>query len=127
MTQHGYLDVTCYYSLHFSTTLLSQVSVIEATDHSKEFTSQRMELFFAYNKGVLDQDFCSNTINFDSVEYNHDYGTYMLTCVNCQKHSRSLYVPGIIRSGLCFTQPLIVPSLGEDKPKATVLNSLERP
>ena len=50
----------------------------------------------------------------------------MLTCIHCHKHSRSISVPGIIRSGLCFTQPLIVPSLDKDDPKATVLNSLEK-
>ena len=35
LTKQGYLDVKCYYSPHFSTTLLSQVSVIEATGHPK--------------------------------------------------------------------------------------------
>ena len=85
-----------------------------------------MQLFFAPNEEVLDRAFRFNTINLDSVEYNHDYGTCMLTCVHRHKHSHSLCVPGIIRSGLCFTQPLIVPSLGKDDPKATVLNSLKK-
>ena len=44
LTRQGYLNVKCYYSPHFSTTLLSQVGVIEATGHPKEFTSQGMEL-----------------------------------------------------------------------------------
>ena len=73
----------------------------------------------------LDQDLLSNAINLESDEYNHDYGTYLFTCFHHQKHSRSISVPGIIRSGLCFTQPLIVPSLDKDDSKATVLNSLE--
>ena len=75
---------------------------------------------------MLDQDLRSNTINLNSVECNHDHGTCMLMCVHCHKHSCSFYVPGIIRSGLCFTQLLIVPSFGKDDPKATVLNSLEK-
>ena len=50
----------------------------------------------------------------------------MLTCVHRHKHSCSLYIPGFIRLNLCFTQPLIVTSLGKDDPKATVLNSLEK-
>ena len=79
-----------------------------------------MELFFAPNEEVLDRDLLFNAINLESVEYNHDYGTCMLTCIHCHKHSRSISVPGIIRSGLCFTQPLIVPSLSKDDSKATV-------
>ena len=67
----------------------------------------------------------SNSINLDNINYNQDYGTCMLTCIHRNKHSRSISVPGIIRSGLCFTQPLIVPDLDKDDPKATVLNSLE--
>ena len=126
LTTQEYLDVKCYYSPHFSTKLLSQVSVIEAIGHPKEFTFQGMELFFAPNKELLDQDFSSNTINLDSVEYNHDYTTCMFTCVHCHKHSCGLCVPGIIKASLCFTQPLIVPSFGKDDPEATVLNSLEK-
>ena len=115
-----------YYSPHFSTTLLSQVSVIEATGQPKQYISQGMQLFLAPNEEVLDQDLMSNFINLESVNYNHDYGTCMLTCVHYNKHSRSIFIPGIIRPGLCFTQPLIVPSLGKVDPNATVLNSLEK-
>ena len=50
----------------------------------------------------------------------------MLTCVHQYKHSHSISVPSIIRSGICFTQPLIVPFLDKDDPKATVLSSLEK-
>ena len=53
LTKQGYIDVKCYYSLCFSTTLLSQVSVIEAT-HSKQYISQGMQLFFALNEEALD-------------------------------------------------------------------------
>ena len=126
LARQVYLDVKCYYSPHFSTTLLLQVSVIEATGHPKQYISQGMELFFAPNEEVLDRDLLSNAINIKSVEYNHDNGTCMLTYIHCHKHSRSISVLGIIRSGLCFTQPLIAPSLDEDDPKATVLNPLEK-
>ena len=43
----------------------------------------------------------------------------MLTCVHCHQYSRSISVQGIIRSGLCFTQPRIVLSLDKDDLKAT--------
>ena len=68
----------------------------------------------------------SNSINLDYVNYNQNYGTCMLTCVHRKQHSCSISIPGVIRSGLCFTQPLIVPSLEKDDPRATVLNSLEK-
>ena len=96
LVKQGYLDVKCYYSPHFSTTLLSQVSVIEATGHPKQYISQGMQLFFAPNEDVLDRDLKSNSINLDSVDYNHDYGTCMLTCVHRKQHCQSLSVPGII-------------------------------
>ena len=80
--------------------------------------------FFAPNEEVLDRDLLSNVINLESVEYNHAYGTCMFTCIHCHKHYHSISVLGIIRSGLCFTQTLVVPSLDKYDPKATVLNSL---
>ena len=95
LVKQGFLDVKCYYLPHFSTTLLSQVSVIEATGHPKQYIPQRMQLFFAPNENVLDCDLKSNSINFDNVDYNHDYGTCMLTCVHQKQHSQSLSIPGI--------------------------------
>ena len=55
LVKEGYIDVKCYYSPHFSTTLLSQVSVIEATGHPKQYISQDMRMFFAPNEEVLDK------------------------------------------------------------------------
>ena len=81
LTRQGYIDVKCYYSPHFSTTLLSQVSIVKATGRPKQYISQGMQLFFAPNEEVLDQDLMSNSINLENVNYNHDYGTCMLTCV----------------------------------------------
>ena len=85
-----------------------------------------MELVLAPNKEVLDRDSLSNAINLESAEYNHYFGTCMLMCIHHYKHSRSIFVLDIISLGLCFTQPLIVPSLDKDDPKATVLNSLAK-
>ena len=68
----------------------------------------------------------SNSVNLDSVNYNHDYGTCILTCVHCHKHSHNISVPGINQLCLCFIQPLIIPTLDKDDPKTTALNSLEK-
>ena len=67
----------------------------------------------------------SNSVHLEHINYNQNYGTCKLTCVHWHKYSRRISVSGIIRSGLCFTQPLIIPTLNKDDPKATILNSLE--
>ena len=118
------IDVKCYYSPHFSTTLLLQVSAIKATGHPKHYVSQDMRMFFAPNEVVLDRDLMSNAVNLDAVDYNYDYGTFMLTCVHRHKHNCSISIPGVIRSSICFTQTLIIPSLDKNNPKATVYNSI---
>ena len=68
----------------------------------------------------------SKSVNLDSDDYNHDYDTCMLTYVHCHKHCCSISVICIIQSGLCFTQPLIVPTLNNDDPKAIILNSSKK-
>ena len=35
----------------------------------------------------------------------------------------NIMIPGIVRGGLCFTLPLILPDLPKDHPKASLLNS----
>ena len=42
LTRQGYIDMKCCYLPHFSTTLLSQVSVIKATGHPKQYIFQGM-------------------------------------------------------------------------------------
>ena len=126
LTRDGFINVLCYYSPRFTTTLLSQVSVIEATGVPRQYKSQDMRLFFAPDEEVLDRDLLSNKVNLEDTEYNHNYGTCMLTCVHRKKHNRSISIPGIIRSGLCFTQPLILPSLDKEDPRATIYNSIDK-
>ena len=48
----------------------------------------------------------------------------MYAYIHCHKHSCSTSVPDSIGLGLCFTQPLITPTIDKDDPKATVLNFL---
>ena len=49
-----YSEFKSYYSPYFSTTLIYQVSVIEATAFAKQYNFQGMCLFFAQNEEVLD-------------------------------------------------------------------------
>ena len=85
--------------------------MIEATGVPRQYKSQDMRLFFAPDEEVLDRDLLSNKVNLEDTEYNHNYCACMLTCVHRKKHNRSISDTSIIRSGLCFTQPLILPSL----------------
>ena len=82
MTRQGFIDVKCSYLPHFSTTLLSHVSVIETYSQPNQYISQGIQLFFASNEVVLDRNLKSNSVNLKSVDYNHDYGTCLLTCVH---------------------------------------------
>ena len=59
--------------------------------------------------------------------YNHNYGNCILTCTHRKKFNRNVYIPGIIRAGLCYTLPLIIPSgLPASDPSATVYTSREK-
>ena len=51
----------------------------------------------------------------------------MLCCTHKSKHNRNVYIPGIIRAGLCYTMPLIIPSgLKASDPSATIFNSKDK-
>lgn len=75
---------------------------------------------------VLDEHLKFNVVNLDNVDYNHDYGICMLTCVHHHNHNQSIYVCSVIHSGLCFTQSLIVLNLEKDDPLATVYDYLKK-
>ena len=83
LVNQGYLDVKFSYSPHFSTTLLSQVSVIEATAQPKQYISQDIQLFFDPNEEVLNQDLMSSSVNLDSVDINVGIQTIALVVTLC--------------------------------------------
>jgi len=82
-----------------------------------------MMKFFAPNEELLQADLVSGKVDLDNTQYNFDYGNSLLTCTH--RSSQNLNVPGVIRSGLCFTQPLIIPDLPASHAKATIYNSKE--
>ena len=55
--------------------------------------------------------------------YHLDYGNCTLTCVHSTRRNRNIEIPGIIRGGLCYTQPIILPDLPKSHPHASILNS----
>ena len=59
----------------------------------------------------------------DANGYYLDYGNCTLTCVHATKRNRNIEIPGIIRGGLCYTKPIILPDLPTSHPHASILNS----
>jgi hypothetical protein len=57
---------------------------------------------------------------------NLDYGTCMLTCLHRFRQTGNLAIPGIIRPGLCFTEPLMPADLPTFHAKATIYNSKQK-
>jgi hypothetical protein len=113
-----------YHSPQFTSTLLSDLSVCLAAG-SKYMYSQNMMKFFAPNEELLQADLASGKVDLDNTQYNFDYGNCLLTCMHRFCSSQNLNVPGVIRSGLCFTQPLVIPDLPTSHAKATIYNSKE--
>ena len=57
-------------------------------------------------------------------QYDHNFGNCILACTHKKKSNRNVYIPGIIRAGLSYTMPLILPSgLRATDPSASILNS----
>ena len=59
----------------------------------------------------------------DKSTYNLDYGNCSLTCVYRATKVKNIVIPEIIKAGLCFTLPLILPDLDPTHPEANLLNS----
>jgi hypothetical protein len=107
LTTEGYVDVLCYFSPHFTLTLLSDRSVVMATGNHWCYSGQFINNLFASDEETLQQDFLSGQVNLDTKRYNLDYGTCMLTFLHRFRQTGNMSIPGIIRFGLCFTEPLI--------------------
>ena len=120
-----YIDVLCYYSPHFTSTLLSERDVLQSSTYAKEFSGQVMTKYFELNDEKVNQDLLSKgSIDLNhQLDYQMDYGNCTLTCVHRKLPCKNIEIPGIIRGGLCFTLPLILPDLPKDHPEACILNS----
>ena len=63
----GYIDVLCYYSPHFTSTLLSERGVLRSSTYAKEFSGQMMTIYFELNDEKVNQDLLSK----GSIDLNH--------------------------------------------------------
>ena len=117
------IDVRCYYSLEFTSTLLSDNDVRFSSRFSKEYSEQLMLKFFNSDE-ELPEDQQEQIWNqkLDEVTRN-----YIIMCTHKNKSNQKFYLPGIICAELCYTMPLIIPSgLQSMDPHTSVLSSREK-
>ena len=102
------IDVLCYYSPEFTSTLLSDNDVILSNKNSGDFTGQSMLKFF--NPKELDEmeelpipklqqqavAIQKQELDDKSKKYTLNYRNCMLCCTHKNKHSCNIYIPGII-------------------------------
>ena len=107
-TNSGYLDYDCYYSLNFTSTLLSEADVRRATRCPREYGQQVLAKLFAINEEAVVKDLSSgkNIDHNNAAEYQLDFGNCKLICFHRSTKSWNIEVPRIIQSGLCYTLPL---------------------
>ena len=126
------IDVLCYYSPDFTSTLLLDNDVLKAHKDTKQFSGQSILKFFDELEITemppdMKDKINNQVLNEDTTEYNHNYGNCILCCTHKRKFNRNMYIPGIICAGLCYTMPLIIPSgLKASDPTANIFNSSEK-
>ena len=126
------MKIKCYYSPEFTYTLLSDNNVLELLPMKKSYCGQSMVKFFEPHKikelPMRERDKIKNQ-KLDEVtrNYNHNFGNCILFCTHKRKFNRNVYIPWVIRNGLCNTMPLILRSdIPADVEGATIYNSREK-
>ena len=124
-TKLGHLDVLYFYSPHFTSTLLSDRDILRSCPYCKQFSGQMMNKYFELDNKKVDQALATDgCVDLQSQnEYHLDYGHCTLTCIHDSLKRKNVEIPGIVRGGLCFTLPLILPDLPPDHPDANKSNS----
>ena len=83
-TKDGFLDVLCYYSSYFTSTLLSELDILRSSKYAKESAGQVMTKYFELNGDKVNQTLLSkNSVDFNLYyDYQMDYCSCTLTCVH---------------------------------------------
>lgn len=61
-TKQEYIDVLCFYSPHFTSTLLSDQDVLRSTKFAKEYRGQAMVKYFDLNDKKVNNDLSSKVV-----------------------------------------------------------------
>ena len=126
------IDVCCYFSPDFISTLLSDNNVLKVHKHAKEFNGQSMLEFFDPSEIVKMPPYLKNQINNQVLgnktsDYDHNYGNCILCCTHKKKFDWDVYIHWIICAGLCYTKPLMISSgLKTSDPTANFFKSQEK-
>lgn len=90
MQEGKFIEVLCYYSPKFTSTLLSDIDILKSSKHAKEYSNQLMLKFFEeveidemteeMQKRIQEQV----STPFAS-QYDHNYGNCILQCIHKQK------------------------------------------
>ena len=123
LTPAGYVDVKCYYSPHFSTTLLSESDLVAATGCPKAYSGQSTNKFFDFDHDAINRDIAKGVISLEK-HYSVDSGHCLVTCHHKQNRRKDLVICGIICSGQCYTQPIVLPTAKPSEP-SPASNSIE--
>ena len=130
-----FMKIKCYYSQEFTSTLLSDNDIVESLAMRKDYCGQSMIKFFEQTEieelPLKEREKIKNQkLHMDEIHYsyNHNFGNCILTCTHKRKFNRNIYIPGVIRNGLCYTMSLIICKnrLPADFEEATVVNSFEK-
>ena len=113
----GFVDIVCYYSPSFSTTLISDSDIIRCTGFPQDYSGQSTQKFFEQSDR-LSQAHRQGEYLIDKL-YNVDEGNCLITCHHKRNSNRNIILPGIIKYGQCFSGNLILPKLDPDHPIVT--------
>ena len=82
-TKQEFIDVLCYYSPHFTSTLLSDRDVLRSSQFAKEYSGQAMIKYFELDDEKINKDLAAQgCIDVTLPDYQMDYGHCTLTCIH---------------------------------------------
>ena len=66
----GFMDVKCYYSPNFTSTLLADNAVLDSTKFKGQYSGIELRKFFAHNEEVIEKDLDKyGTLDLDNRDY----------------------------------------------------------
>ena len=133
------IDVLCYNSPEFTSTLLLDNNVLLNNKKAGEYVGQLTLKFF--NQEEIDEmkellipklrrqaaKIKEQELDSTTKKYTHNFSNCMVCCSHKNKFNYNIYILGIICAGLCYTMPLFIPSdLKASDPTASIFNSQEK-
>ena len=80
----GYMDVDCYYRPHFTSTLMSDISVLEASKHRGQYSSAWLRKFFDQDEDQIEEDIEKfGDLDLSNTIYQLESGSCMLVAPHC--------------------------------------------